>query len=152
MQEIGPRFGSNGGGVSGGIIDNGWRAIEPLLTIDVANVVIEPLGVVVGNEDDDEEDDVGLTIVFIKRTGTSSVKWSNWGKCECSILKGKPKIDLSRNNIIKLWRNLPGSLLWLGVFFFRRKAVIGLVKRLALGSDDFSCNDVFVLLEKSIHI
>jgi hypothetical protein len=29
---------------------------------------------VVGNEDDDEEDDVGLTIVFIKRTGTSSVK------------------------------------------------------------------------------
>jgi hypothetical protein len=47
-----------------------------LLIIDVANVAIEPLGVVVGNEDDDEADadDVGLIIVFIKRTGTSSVK------------------------------------------------------------------------------
>jgi hypothetical protein len=48
-----------------------------LLIIDVVNVAIEPLGVVVGNEDDDDEadaDDVGLIIVFIKRTGTSSVK------------------------------------------------------------------------------
>jgi hypothetical protein len=59
---------------------------------------MEPLGVVVGNEDDDdadadETDEVGLTIVFIKRTGTSSVKCNNCGKCECSILNGKPKIN-----------------------------------------------------------
>lgn len=100
MEEIGAKLDSNGGGVSGGIIDNGWRepcTFEPLLIIDVVNVAIEPLGVVVGNEDDDDEadaDDVGLIIVFIKRTGTSSVKWSNCGKCECSILKGKPMINL----------------------------------------------------------
>lgn len=93
MQEIAARFGSNGGDFSTGIIDNGWCAVEPLLIIDVVNVVIEPLGVVVDNEETDE-DDVGLIIVFIKRTGTSSVKWSNCGRWECSILKGKPKIDL----------------------------------------------------------
>jgi hypothetical protein len=101
LHEISARFGSNGGGVSGGMIDKGGRV--PLLIIDVVNVAIEPLGVVVDNEDDDDPDadDVGFTLVFIKRTGTSSVKWSNCGKCACSILKGKPKIDLSRNNIIK---------------------------------------------------
>jgi hypothetical protein len=50
-------------------------------------------------------------------------------------------------NDIELWKkkNLPGSLLLPGVFFFRRKAVIGLVKRLVSGKDDFSCV-VFVLL------
>ena len=94
MEEIGAKLESSGGGVSSGMFANGWR--EPLLIIDVVNVAIEPLGVVVGSEDDDEADadDVGLTIVFIKRTGTSSVKWSNCGKCECSILKGKPMANL----------------------------------------------------------
>ena len=91
---MGAKPDSNGGGVSGGMIANGW--LEPLLISDVVNVAIEPLGVVVGNEDDDEAsaDDVGFTMVFLKRTGTSSVKWSNCGKCECSILKGKPRVKV----------------------------------------------------------
>ena len=36
-------------------------------------------------------------------------------------------------------------------FLFRRKAVIGLVKRFALGNEVFSCDDVFVLLGKTIN-
>ena len=83
LQALGARFGSHRS-VSDGITDNGWRvlcAIETLLTIDVVNVVIELLGVVVDNDDDedvdadaDEIDGIGLTIVFMKRTGTSLVK------------------------------------------------------------------------------
>ncbi len=78
--------------VSIGIIADGWnapRTVEPLLAIDAANVVIEPLGVVVDDEEEDDETDEATT--FVKRNGTSSVKWSNCGKWECSILKGKPK-------------------------------------------------------------
>ena len=64
--------------VSDGIIAEGCRAprtIEPLLAIDAANVVIDPLGVVVDDEDvDDETDDAALTTAFVKRKGTSSVK------------------------------------------------------------------------------
>lgn len=74
LQEMGAKLESNGGDDPGGMIDSGGK--EPLLIIDVVSVAIEPLGVVVGSEDDDEADtdEVGLTIVFIKRTGTSSVK------------------------------------------------------------------------------
>ena len=94
LLELMAKFGSNGG-VSGGMIDNGWRvlcAIEALLIIDVVSVVIEPLGVVVDKDDADvdDTDDVGLTIVFINRTGTSLVKWSICGIWEFSTLKGKP--------------------------------------------------------------
>ena len=64
--------------VSDGIIAEGCRAprtIEPLLAIDAANVVMEPLGVVVDDEDeDDETDEAVLLTAFVKRRGTSSVK------------------------------------------------------------------------------
>ena len=48
------------------------RAIEPLFAIDAARVVIEPLGVVV-DEDEDDEDAV-LATALVNRNGTSSVK------------------------------------------------------------------------------
>ncbi len=94
IHAAGAVFVNNEGCVSDGIIADGWRAprtIEPLLAIDAANVNIEPLGVVVDDEDeDDETDEAVLTTALVKRNGTSSVKWSNCGKWECSILKGKP--------------------------------------------------------------
>ena len=67
--------------------------MEALLPIELANPVIELLGVVVEDDDDDDDEPtgIGLTTAFEKRNGTSSVKWSSCGKCECSILKGKPR-------------------------------------------------------------
>ncbi len=94
IQGAGVVFVNNRGCVSDGIIADGWsapRTNEPLLAIDAAKVVMEPLGVVVDDdEDDDETDDAVLPTALVKRNGTSSVKWSNCGKWECSILKGKP--------------------------------------------------------------
>ncbi len=95
IDAAGAVFINNGGCVSDGIIADGWRAPrtnEPLLAIDAAKVVIESLGVVVVDDDDDDDEieDAVLTTALVKRNGTSSVKWSNCGKCECSILKGKP--------------------------------------------------------------
>jgi uncharacterized ferredoxin-like protein len=58
--------------------------------IDVPSVVNELVGALVDNDDDDETDDAGLTQLFVKRSGTSSVKCNICGKCECSILNGKP--------------------------------------------------------------
>lgn len=79
FEEMGAKLESNGAVVSGGRTDSGWREscmVDPLLIIDVVNTAIESQVPVVGNDDDDEADadGVGLTMVFIKRTGTSSVK------------------------------------------------------------------------------
>lgn len=64
--------------VSVGIIADGCRAPrtnEPLLAIDAANVVIEPLGVVADDDEEDEEtDEAVVTTALAKRNGTSSVK------------------------------------------------------------------------------
>ena len=64
--------------VSVGIIADGCKAPrtnEPLLAIDAANVVIEPLGVVAEDDDEeDETDDAVFTTALAKRNGTSSVK------------------------------------------------------------------------------
>lgn len=79
MHEFDARLDSNGGEISRDIIGPDWRepcAVEPLLIMEVVSVVIEPLGVVVERDetDPDETDEVGFTMVFMKRTGTSSVK------------------------------------------------------------------------------
>lgn len=62
-------------GCSDGIVADGCsapRTIEPLFAIDVAKVVIEPLGVVV--DEDEEDDGAVLATALVNRNGTSSVK------------------------------------------------------------------------------
>jgi hypothetical protein len=62
-------------GCSDGIIADGCSApstIEPLFAIDVASVVIEPLGVVV--DEDEDDDGAVLGTALVNRNGTSSVK------------------------------------------------------------------------------
>lgn len=64
--------------VSVGIIADGCnapRTNEPLLAIDAARVVNEPLGVVADDDDeDDDTDDAVFVTALAKRIGTSSVK------------------------------------------------------------------------------
>ena len=64
------------GCVSDGIIADGCsapRTIEPLLAMEAASAVIEPLGVVADDGNDDDDAAVAAT-ALVKRAGTSSVK------------------------------------------------------------------------------
>ena len=78
MHAAGAALFKNGACVSDGIIADGCsapRTNEPLLAIDAARVVMEPLGVVADDEDEeDETEEAVLTTAFVKRNGTSSVK------------------------------------------------------------------------------